>query len=158
MFSALRLSNHSRASLTQAPAPVAVRTGSLLALTALLLSGAALGAFYRSLHDSNSGLKTIFTSDTMFPGRLAQDLLRDGYRHAGWQYPAAPFWFPHITLFMLLQKAIGHVSGTVIAYGIVQVGLLFLAGFGLVQAIAPIGKRWLGVWGLAAGATLLSGA
>lgn len=120
--------------LPPSPSPSALRW--LLAGAWALLGLALAHVFFRA-SEGALGTYGFFNSDSLYLPALYRDLFEDGGRWRGWHLTPAPYFFPDMALYFLLDALTGPFQHAVIAYAAAQLVLLALATQSLVRTVAP---------------------
>jgi hypothetical protein len=109
----------------------------------LLLAGAwavlglvVVDIFFR-FSDGTLDPNSLFTADNLYLPTLYRDLFEEGGRWAGWMLTPAPYFFPDMPLYFLLDAVTGSFVYAILAYALVQLALWVLAAQCLVRAVVP---------------------
>lgn len=109
----------------------------------LLLAGlwAVLGVvlvdlFFR-LGDGTLDPSFFFSADNLYLPALYRDLFEEGGRWKGWRLTPAPYFFPDMALYFLLDAVSGPFVHAILAYAGVQLALWVLVAQYLVRAVVP---------------------
>jgi hypothetical protein len=108
----------------------------LLAGTWAVLGLVAVDLFFR-LSDGTLDANFLFTADNLYLPALYRDLFEEGGRWRGWRLTPAPYFFPDMPLYFLLDAATGPFVHAILAYAVVQLALWVLAAQYLVRAVVP---------------------
>lgn len=98
----------------------------LFALSWVLL-GLALASFFCHL-GSTIDPNRLFNADTLYAASLYKDLAIDGFSWFGWFFPPAPYFFPDVILFPVLQAITGNYIASTALFGVIQI-ILLVIGF-----------------------------
>lgn len=80
--------------------------------------------------------EVFFHSDMLVLPSIYRDLFVDGYSIAGWSFTPAPYFFPDMPLYFLLEGVTGNTALALGLYGMVQVILFVLGVRVLLRAFA----------------------
>ncbi|MBN1207275.1 MAG: hypothetical protein JXB05_20490 [Myxococcaceae bacterium] len=116
----------------------------LLEAGAWALLGVALVDLFFRFSDGSLDAAALFTADNLYLPALYQDLFEAEGRWAGWRLTPAPYFFPDMALYFLLDALIDPFVHAALAYGVVQLVLLVLALRYLVRTVSPPGTGALG--------------
>jgi hypothetical protein len=108
----------------------------LLAGAWALLGVVGVDLFFR-FSDGGLDPNFLFTADNLYLPALYRDLFEEGGRWAGWRLTPAPYFFPDMPLYFLLDAVTGPFVHAILAYAAVQLALWVLAAQLLVRATLP---------------------
>lgn len=112
------------------------------------------GVFVLELTRGGALAARFFNADALFLPALYTDLFSAGGSWRDWQLPAAPYYFPDIPAYFLLQSAFGRFELSGVIYGLVQILALLFALRAAFAELLGNGSRHDGVL-IAGGAALL---
>jgi hypothetical protein len=101
-----------------------------------LLGLALADLFFRS-SAGELDTKNLFNADSLYLPALYRDLFEEGGRWTSWKLTPAPYFFPDMGLYFLLDFLSGPFLHAMLAYAVVQVALLVWAAEYLVRSTLP---------------------
>jgi hypothetical protein len=108
-----------------------------LLASAWALLGVALAHVFFRTSEGALGTGGFFNSDSLYLPALYRDLFEEGGRWRGWHLTPAPYFFPDMALYFLLDALTGPFVHAAIAYAAVQLVALVLATQYLVRTVLP---------------------
>ncbi|MBN1183044.1 MAG: hypothetical protein JXB49_12195 [Bacteroidales bacterium] len=90
---------------------------------------------YYAITPDSSYIQNMFSADVMYLPAMYKDIFYDGYKLTDWNFPGAPFFFPDMGLYFLLNFIFRSFSVTLFVYAIVQFLILILLSHKLIQTI-----------------------
>lgn len=111
------------------------------AAVAIALAVCAAVEVVRSLQDARTDMGGLLWSDTLWPAALYQSVVVDRYQLDHFQFSAATFAFPDLTLYCRVRAAVGQTGPAVLAWMWALFGVMALAGWLAGRAILPGAAR-----------------
>lgn len=109
----------------------------LLLSAAWALLGVALVDLFFRYSEGTLDANELFNADSLYLPTLYRDLFEEGGRWAGWRLTPAPYFFPDMGLYFLLDALSGPFLHAILAFAVVQQILLVLAVGYLMRTVAP---------------------